>query len=523
MCLVPRALMAARISSICPDGPFYFRLAQSLERGDLAGAFEEMNLNVYPVLLAGLHALGLDWEIGGKLWGVAASSLAVLPLFGLFRRQFGDRVGVTAAVLYAAHPKLIEWSPEIYREPSFWLFFSTALYFLWRGAAEARLRWWLGGGAAVTLAALTRVEGLFLYIPLALWPVAHFPAASRQRLLVSVGAAAAALCLPAAVTAVNLTLLSDRQEWQSVRMMPLHLASNWSNRLLSRLVPSKADPPPIVAPAPSPSPAVPGPPSAVPPPAVRARAPISTGRQVYWFLLTLNRGISPVYLVLLMIGLHRWPFPFRRLDQLSLLLVCAAVMLGIWIHLGASGESSSRYVMSILLIALPYTALGLHWASERAAQMAGRRLEAWPARTRTPLALAASVLVIMLVAGTADALVRNDAIRDTRAAFGRWIKHSFGPHSHVVGTRDMESLITYYSEGDFHTLPARPTPSDALQVIREAHPDVVLLPVQQSPDEWQTLIDELPVELALEPAQPDRIPERPGRYLVLLKNGSERR
>ena len=46
------------------------------------------------------------------------SSLTVLPLFGWTRRQFDDRLATIACLLYAVHPKLIEWSPELVRDPS---------------------------------------------------------------------------------------------------------------------------------------------------------------------------------------------------------------------------------------------------------------------------------------------------------------------------------------------------------------------------------------------------------------------
>ncbi len=85
-----------------------------------------------------LHRAGLPWETAAKWYGVVLASLAVLPLFGWVRRQFDDVVAVVACLLYAVHPKLIEWSPEAVREPSFWFFFLLALYGL---CAATDLEW----------------------------------------------------------------------------------------------------------------------------------------------------------------------------------------------------------------------------------------------------------------------------------------------------------------------------------------------------------------------------------------------
>ena len=60
LALVPRAMMVLRIPSINPDGVLYVQLAKALESGDLRTPFYDMALNVYPVILVGLHRLGLE-------------------------------------------------------------------------------------------------------------------------------------------------------------------------------------------------------------------------------------------------------------------------------------------------------------------------------------------------------------------------------------------------------------------------------------------------------------------------------
>ena len=160
LCLLPRAVMALRIPSVCPDGVLYILIAQAIEAGNLRVAFQEMALNVYPVILAVLHGFGLDWEVAAALWGVVVSSLVVLPLWGWVRRQFDDRVALVACLLYVVHPKMIEWSPEVMRDQTFWLLFMLAIYWLWRAVTEVRYGYFIAAGAAITLASLTRVGGI---------------------------------------------------------------------------------------------------------------------------------------------------------------------------------------------------------------------------------------------------------------------------------------------------------------------------------------------------------------------------
>src|SRR5207244_12435965 len=105
--------------TLCRDGIFYIQLPEALERHDVQGGLGTLRLNTFPAVLAVLHHLGLNWQLAGECWGVAMSSLAVLPLFGWARRQFDDRLATIACLLYAVHPKLIEWSPELVRDPTF--------------------------------------------------------------------------------------------------------------------------------------------------------------------------------------------------------------------------------------------------------------------------------------------------------------------------------------------------------------------------------------------------------------------
>ena len=117
LCLLPRVWMVRRIPSICPDGVLYINAARALEVGNFGAAFQEMSLNIYPVILMLLHRVGMPWDLAAVTWDVVISSLVVLPLYGWVRRQFDDRLAPVACLLYVVHPKFIEWSPEVMPRP----------------------------------------------------------------------------------------------------------------------------------------------------------------------------------------------------------------------------------------------------------------------------------------------------------------------------------------------------------------------------------------------------------------------
>jgi hypothetical protein len=130
LAVVPRALTAWRLPAVCNDAYYYQWVATMWEQGRTATALKYLNVNVYPLILWGLKSTGLPWPLGGMLWGVLVSTLTVLPLFGLARRLFDDRVASVSCFLFAVHPGLIFLSVEPIREPTFWLLFLLSAYWI---------------------------------------------------------------------------------------------------------------------------------------------------------------------------------------------------------------------------------------------------------------------------------------------------------------------------------------------------------------------------------------------------------
>ncbi|MCA9069670.1 MAG: glycosyltransferase family 39 protein, partial [Planctomycetaceae bacterium] len=213
LCLVPRAWMAYLTQTICHDGFYYISTASAFEHGDWARAFAYLNLNIYPLILLGLHSLGLEWILAGKLWSVLISSLAVLPLFGWIRRLFSDQVAWASCFLYSLHAEFVERSFEPTRDPTFWFLFNLCLYTTLRAVSEAKPRWFLANGLVLTLAIHTRSEGWLLLIPLGLWLAREWfvKAECRKRLLA--GTVVCLSVLPCVILLVNLTILREEPEW----------------------------------------------------------------------------------------------------------------------------------------------------------------------------------------------------------------------------------------------------------------------------------------------------------------------
>jgi hypothetical protein len=499
-CFLPRALTAWRLDGICADGAGYIQMGQALEHGDLQQAFR-LQLNIYPAILAGLHQLGIPWELGGRVWGMMMATFVVLPLFGWVRRQFDDRLAIIACLLYAGHPELIEWSPEIVRDPTFWLLFTTSLYLLWRAAAELSLKYYAAAGVAISLAVLTRFEGLFLIVPLLGWTLARALSARTYRPRLALGVALSLAVLPALLVAGNLVWSSRTGRVEMIRLEKLNLARNW--------IVAWWNPPKVAVPAMAHAgihnrEAQPG-------GAVRW----GTGRLLWQFVHQGERGLSPLYAILVFAGCLAHPRLLLRSDQWPLgalsLLICA----GIWIHIWFFHLSSGRYFLPVAILSTPTAAMG--WMC--LARMARRALTAWHWPRMAWRLAPASIMAALLLIGWVDALTTNVELRLMNIRLGRWIGGHCGQQPMILGVDDQLPVVAHYAHGNFVALPVGLSDRELVDMVRNQRPDVVIFSRRHPAGECGVLMAARQ-QLGLETV--DGLSDVSSRFVVLARNRLER-
>lgn len=491
LCLVPRAWMAVRVEIPCPDSLFFMKLAQAQENGEdfeSAGAYRH---NIYPLILAGLHKLGVDHQTAGEWWGVLAGSLAVLPLLGWLRRMHGERVAILACLLYSFHPRLIEWSPEIIRESTFWLLTTTAVYLLWRALEEVRIGWFVLSGLAIALALHTRFEGWFLLIPVVGGSLLRFLSLHSGRWRLSLGLAAHAAAYPAVFVGVAMLSTQDQgsfDELQRFKMLKEFVAQ--ADAKHDDDSKSALDLTPVsytngLATAPGAALAA-AERDAAQDPQAPTQQKLSRWQAAYVLQKTIARALSPGYAILMILGAVMTWRVLLRSDVLPLIGFALAVTAGAWVHLWKAGESSDRYFLSVVILALPLAAFGVTRIGQWLARLSMRWAQGGEPRdavsTQTAFAerRAAAVMIVVLAcgaAGWADALTFHDQGRIERADLGRWVRDNIGSGKQIVGSSHWAS-ISYFAEGEYRLIPENASGRKDVSLVTflsRRQPDVVVL------------------------------------------------
>jgi hypothetical protein len=152
---------------------------------------------LYPILLRGVHAVGVSWGAAGPLLSNATFLVGLGLFYALTREIFSEPLARRATVYLAIFPLTYVFSMA-YPESVELVFLAAAVL------AALRSHWWLTAVCAGA-AALARPEGLFLALPLAgvAWTQRESLSPARR------GAALAAILAPPAALA-SYSLYLDR-------------------------------------------------------------------------------------------------------------------------------------------------------------------------------------------------------------------------------------------------------------------------------------------------------------------------
>jgi hypothetical protein len=260
-----------------------------------------------------------------------------------------------------------------------------------------------------------------------------------------VGALSFAAMLPAFIVAINVTWLRDYPDWEfcfSHRLAVLE-------ELLDQAYSKAADAEPTVVASTTPSPAAP---VIAPGPIMPLHEEPRAFSALAWdYVRKLVDAFGIASGLLALLGLARYGNVLIRRDQLAVLCMSATTFAAIAAHQWWMGDVIGRYFFPILLVTLPYMALGLHDLAHRLAHLAKRVV---PARFAQPLAWTTGLLLLIATIGCVDALTNSFDSRRQRRDLGDWVLRHVGPNQLIIGAEMRELAFVYYSAGRYCPLRA---------------------------------------------------------------------
>jgi len=173
LALIIRIYLLATHGCISDDGILYISLAESIAGGNWSTAFQNLDFNVFPVLLAGMYKLlnlflPVSFEFSGWMLNLFFGLALLYPFFKITEYYFGLAAAIVAGLYLAFNPELCRMTCEVLREPSFLCFISWALFFVLTAVRSESLEKWktfrfIAAGFFVMVAASIRPEAAGLF------------------------------------------------------------------------------------------------------------------------------------------------------------------------------------------------------------------------------------------------------------------------------------------------------------------------------------------------------------------------
>jgi 4-amino-4-deoxy-L-arabinose transferase-like glycosyltransferase len=176
LAFVLRVFLVIYPETIYNDGTEYIRHAKEVLAGNWTGgkptpAYPNAGKSTpaYPAFIAFIYLLIKNYELAGIWVSVIFGTLLVLPAFYLGKEIFGEKVGMISGLLAVFHPFLYMNSGSVLTESTYHFLLATSVLFGWYAFSQGRFHHILLFSLFVSLAYLTRPEGIGLLFVFIVW------------------------------------------------------------------------------------------------------------------------------------------------------------------------------------------------------------------------------------------------------------------------------------------------------------------------------------------------------------------
>ncbi len=212
------------------------------------------------------------------------------------------------------------------------------------------------------------------------------------------------------------------------------------------------------------------------------------------------------------------------------MIVQAALLLAVWVHLWAQHSTCLRYVFPIVLMSSGFAGLGLLRLSAMVGPWVGQWMGRWKGtvalslgqdrdnpRPRRHGILRASPAVVVGAISLATAFAWNSGPRTAKVELGRWIRNQAGPSPVLFGPDGFTQVVNYYAQGRCDSFSPTADKETVMLLLKQCRPNIVLLPRDEAAFERVEYLVRFLEGAGFQPLDQARLPASCAHVLVLIE------
>jgi hypothetical protein len=145
------------------DGQIYIAAAMKFDRGMYREGLAIYRMPAYPFLVSLVHIIIPNWVMAGRLISLFSMTLTVIPLYLIAKDLFNSRAAFWSCIAFILLPETLRHSNSVLRDPAYFLFFMSAVYFVQKALQSKKPKHFFGSVLFAMGSTLFRIEGLIFF------------------------------------------------------------------------------------------------------------------------------------------------------------------------------------------------------------------------------------------------------------------------------------------------------------------------------------------------------------------------
>ncbi len=149
-----------------PDAAVYIAQAKALYNNSYSAILTTRlgYLSIYSLCIALLFPLFSNWIITATLISIFFGTMTIIPLYFFLKKYLDRQYALMTTLIMATLPVFVSRSVDIIKDPMYWFFLASGLYFFVRQLEEKNKKWAIVPFLFFFLATLVRIEAIIILL-----------------------------------------------------------------------------------------------------------------------------------------------------------------------------------------------------------------------------------------------------------------------------------------------------------------------------------------------------------------------